>query len=226
MREATFGARVRLVPTGKKLRPSADRILQAAEQVFATTGYGEATLRQLMSAAHVSTTAFYARFSSKEEVLRALALRLLEELETTAREELAKAEGVEDGWRRGVDVLYDVLSPRRQLVRILLTEASASPDVTKAVGGLYAGLASFLSLRFESLSRYGEVAPADVTGLAWGVVGALQMQVLRWAVYDQLATSELRDALHAAASAFLPAVQGATAAPPGARKRRPPRAAT
>ena len=221
MRDGGTGARVPVVPKRKRPRPSADRILEAAERVFAAGGYGETSLRQLMAAAGVSTTAFYARFSSKEEVLRALVLRLLGELEQAARVELAKAEGLEDGFARGVGVLFDVLSPRRELVRILLTEAAASADVTKAVGGLYEGLASFLSARFESLARNGDAAPADTSGIAWGVVGALHMQVLRWAVYETIPTGELRGALQATASAFLPAVRPVA----GVRKKRPRRLA-
>ncbi len=58
-------------------RPSSDRILGAAEKVFARQGYGETSLRQLMAAARVSTTAFYARFDSKEAVLVALVDRLI-----------------------------------------------------------------------------------------------------------------------------------------------------
>ena len=38
-------------------RPSVDRILESAEDVFAKLGYGEVSLRQLMAAAGVSTTA-------------------------------------------------------------------------------------------------------------------------------------------------------------------------
>ena len=45
-------------------------ILAAAEALFATTGYGEVSLRQLMAAAGVSTTAFYARFDSKASSVR------------------------------------------------------------------------------------------------------------------------------------------------------------
>ena len=196
-----------------KRKPSADRILEAAETVFARHGYGETSLRQLMSGARVSTTAFYARFRSKEEVLRALVLRLLEELEAKARVELAKAETLADGFGRGVDVLFEVLAPKRHLVRILLTEAAASPDVTRALGDLYAGLATFLAGRFDALVSGGSALDTDA--LAWSVVGALNMQVARWAVFEHVSTDALRRTLHATAKAFLPAISRS-----GVRKKR------
>jgi AcrR family transcriptional regulator len=159
-----------------------------------------------MAAARVSTTAFYARFGSKEEVLRALVDRLLGEIDERARAELASAKGLDDGFRRGVAALVEVLGPQRELVRIVLTQA-ASPEVMAALGQRYAALASLLSAQIESLpGRQGVVDPDAV---AWSLVGALHMQVLRWAVYDQLDTNKLVRALHAVAAVHLPALRRA-----------------
>src|SRR5688572_28375731 len=83
-------------------KPSVDGILEAAERVFSRHGYGETSLRQLIAEAGVSTTAFYARFGSKEEVLDALVGRLLGALYAAATESLASAKGLEDGFDRGV----------------------------------------------------------------------------------------------------------------------------
>jgi len=46
----------------QQLKPSAERILAAAEALFAKHGYAEVSLRQLIAGARLSTTAFYARF--------------------------------------------------------------------------------------------------------------------------------------------------------------------
>lgn len=200
----------------KKVRPSADRILEAAEEVITRDGYGETSLRNLMQAAGVSTTAFYARFASKEEVLRALVARLLGELATRAQAELTKATGLEDGFRRGVDVLFDVLSPRRKLVRVILTEAASSPAILDTLGKLYESLATLLRGQITSLSRGKGIKPAEADAIAWGVVGALNMQILRWAVYEHIGTKELRTTLHASAEPFLPMFQSMA----GPKKKR------
>jgi AcrR family transcriptional regulator len=209
----------------KWVRPSSDRILAAAEAVFARHGYGETSLRQLMSAAGVSTTAFYARFPSKEAVLQALVTRLLSDLREHAQAEIGAAEGLEEGFRGGVDVLCDVLTPRRALLRIALTEAYASPQITETLGGLYAGLASLLTARIEKLMAAGGVAAVDASAVGWGIVGALNMQVLRWAVYDQLPTTGLRAQLHAVADSFLPVLLPASGRR-RPRRRSPARAST
>ncbi len=186
-------------------RPDAGRILDSARREFARRGYADTSLRHLLAAARVSTTAFYARFGSKEEVLSALVTRLLGEIDERARHELALAKGLEDGFRRGVAALVAVIAPQRDLVRIVLTEA-ATPKVAKVLGERYAALASLLASLIESLDGRGHV---DTNAVAWSLVGALQMQVLRWAVYDQLETDALVPALHAVAETHLPALRAA-----------------
>src|SRR5690349_12645604 len=109
----------------RALRPSADRILVAAEQLFATRGYGDVSLRQLMAAAGVSTTAFYARFDSKAAVLDTLTERLFTELQAEAATSLGKVKSFSDGIERGVEILCDRFAPRKALVRLVIAEAGS-----------------------------------------------------------------------------------------------------
>ena len=190
-------------------RPDAGRILDSAAREFARRGYADTSLRQLMTAAKVSTTAFYARFASKEEVLRALVRRLLGEIDERARQELPLATSVDDGFRRGVAALVAVIGPQRELVRIALTQAAASSEVTAALGERYAALAALLSAQIRAVDKRGQVA--DPEALAWSLVGALQMQVLRWAAFGQLETEALAPALLAVAEAHLPALGASSA---------------
>lgn len=190
--------------TRTKRRPDASRILDSARREFARTGYADTSLRQLMSAARVSTTAFYARFESKEHVLRALVQRLLGDVDERARRELGMSKGLDDGFRRGVVALVEVLGPQRELVRLVLTQAAASPEVTTALGDCYAGLATLLGAQIRSLK---DCRVVDADAVAWSLVGALHMQVLRWAVYGQIETHALAPALHAVAEAHLPALR-------------------
>lgn len=191
----------------KRTKPSADRILAAAERVFVRVGYGEASLRQVMTEAKVSTTAFYARFDSKEAVLRALVLGLLAELTAVVARDLAPVRGLEQRFQRGVELMCEVLVPRRALVRITLTEAAASPAVTKSLAELYSTIANVLAAQIGA-------TVVDANAVAWSLVGALHMQVLRWAVYDQLDAAEFEKALHAVADSYLPALRSAHARSP------------
>src|SRR3989442_1472508 len=105
---------MRRTATSPYVKPSADAILDAAERVLTRQGYAGTSLRQLIAEAGVSTTAFYARFDSKEAVLDALVERLLRELHTAAAATLSEARSIEDGFDRGVDVLVAKLGRKRR----------------------------------------------------------------------------------------------------------------
>ncbi|HEU0030529.1 MAG TPA: TetR/AcrR family transcriptional regulator [Kofleriaceae bacterium] len=185
-------------------KPSSDRILEAAEDVFAEHGYGEVSLRQLMAAAGVSTTAFYARFDSKEAVMAALTTRLFSELHDEAPSVLDQAKSFEAGIERGVELLCAKFGPRKPLVRAILAEAGSSPAVVEARKRAYGLLAAFLAARFWVLVERKKLAIEDPTALAWALVGALEIQIVRWAVWDDIDLETLRTSLRAVAHAVLP----------------------
>ena len=192
------------MPVRRAQKPSADRILEAAEEVFAEHGYAEVSLRQLMAAAGVSTTAFYARFDSKEAVMAALTTRLFGELYLEAPSVLDQVRDLPTGIERGVDLLCDLFAPRRALVRMILSEAGSSPAAVDARRRAYGLLAGFLAARLATLADRGRISVADPGSLAWALVGALEIQIVRWAVWDEIDLPKLRSELRGAARAILP----------------------
>ncbi len=188
----------------RAFKPSSDGILEAAETAFAKHGYNELSLRQLISASRVSTTAFYARFDSKEAVLAALTSRLFGELHADAPAALSKARDLASGIELGVDLLCERLGPRKALVRLILSEAGSSPAAMNARRDSYAMLAAFLAMRFAALNERKRIAVADPEALAWALIGALEIQFIRWAVWDQIDLAALRAQLARAALAILP----------------------
>jgi AcrR family transcriptional regulator len=192
------------VPVRRSAKPSADRILEAAEEVFAEHGYEPVSLRQLMAAAGVSTTAFYARFASKEAVMAELTARLFGELYAEAPAVLDRARDLEAGIEYGVDLLCERFAPRQALVRMILAEAGSAPAAVEARRRAYTMLAAFLGARLAALAEKKRIAVADPTALGWALVGALEIHVVRWAVWHELDIAGLRAALRAAAHAVLP----------------------
>ena len=177
-------------------RPSSDGILDRAEKLFCSSGYADASLRDVMAAAGVSTTAFYARFDSKEAVLAALSARFFAEMLDEARGALTGVRSLDEGVERGLAALVAALAPRKKLVRVLLVEAGASKTALAARRDAYGALAGFLALK---------LAPRPTAdAIAWALIGALELQVVRWAVWGTVPREGLEDALRAAAHATLP----------------------
>jgi AcrR family transcriptional regulator len=189
----------------RALRPSADRILSAAEALFATRGYGDVSLRQLMAAAGVSTTAFYARFDSKASVLNALTERLFADLHAEAAAVLTKqVRSLGEGIERGVDILIGQFKTRKALVRLVIAEAGSIPQTLEIRKKSYTMLVGFLAHYLRALTARGRLDVKDPDGMCWALVGALEMQVVRWAVWDDLDIDQLRAGLLGVAHAILP----------------------
>lgn len=182
----------------RRPRPSEDTILAAAEAVFGARGFGPPSLRDLIAAAGCSTTAFYARFSDKEAVLFALVGRMLDDLAEAAAAALPTATSLEHGFALGVDVLLSVVVRRRALVGVALTAGADVPTVKALLGASYAGLAALLT---AELSR---ARVSNAPSLSWALVGAVDMQLRRWAVFGALEDADLVEALRAVSGAMVP----------------------
>jgi AcrR family transcriptional regulator len=186
------------------MKPTADGILEAAEALFAQRGYAEVSLRQLIAAAGVSTTAFYARFESKAAVLDALTERLFRELQTDAAVVLGGARSLDDGIERGVDLVIERFGPRKALVGLIIAEAGSVAPTSSMRRRSYGLLAGFLAHRLAAMAERGRITISDPEALAWAIVGALEIQIVRWAVWGEIDRTALRDQLLATARAILP----------------------
>ena len=188
----------------EKTRPSVERILEAAEALFAENAYGDISLRQLIAAAGISTTAFYARFDSKEAVLDRLTETLFRGLQLEAATTLRSVRNLDEGIERGVEILCDRFAPRKSLVRLVIAESGSLGPTSSMRRKSYVMLVGFMAHYFRALSERGRIDVKDADALAWALVGALEMQIVRWAVWDELDVDELKKALVGVARAILP----------------------
>jgi len=179
-----------------RVRPSADRILGSAEQLFGERGYAEPSLRELIAASGCSTTAFYARFATKESVLRTLVADLIDGLYAGAAEALPRVSSITEGFEVGIVVLVEAIGGRRGLVRVALT--AEEPGTRRLLHDRYRAFAELLAASLP------EGATPDRDALGWALVGALEMTVRRWAVFEEIADDQLSVALRRVATALLP----------------------
>jgi AcrR family transcriptional regulator len=168
-----------------------ERILAAAEAVFAEQSFGDTSLRQLIDRAQISPTAFYARYASREAVVEALVERVLGELYRIAGEVTLTAKSVDEGIELGVKGLVKVLGDHKVVVRIALTEGASIPAVRKALHDALSQQAALLASKIGKLHAKGKIPRAEADVLGWTLVGAIMIQVQRWAVFDELGTKKL-----------------------------------
>lgn len=103
------------------------QLVQAAIRVFSARGYAEATMREIASAASMTTATVYNHFKTKDDVARAVALQLAE---TLCARIAASQQGVEEGAHRlGIGIRRYIwlaeVSPQWALM--ILDVSSAQP---------------------------------------------------------------------------------------------------
>ena len=144
-----------------------ERLLAAAERVFARHGYGGASIDLIAAEAGYSKGAIYSNFESKEEVFLALARvymeRAMTELEEIVRSEPARLQDALSAWLQAMHVDGDCLL----LVTELQLQARRSPAFAEQYYALQQkqtrAMATALERLFKGLSS---PMPMDAMDLA------------------------------------------------------------
>jgi AcrR family transcriptional regulator len=102
-----------------------EAILAAGLEVFSSTGFGEATIRDLIRASGLSTGTFYNYFPDKLSVLRALVDRSVTRLNAKLSETRASATTPETFVSSGFKVFFEYLASDPTLFALLSRNAGA-----------------------------------------------------------------------------------------------------
>jgi len=157
------------------------RLLDAAESVFADLGYHEASIVKITEAAGVAQGTFYLYFSSKQEIFE----ELVRDLNRRVRR--AMAEGAERGRTRaeaellGFKGYFEFAARHGALYRIIRQAEFVSPHTLHEH---YEAIASGYVVALGSAMERGEVEEMDPQVLAWALMGMGELLGMRWIVWD------------------------------------------
>jgi AcrR family transcriptional regulator len=106
-------------PTRRALAKQQTRlkVIAAARRLFSEQGYEGATIRDIASAAGMSTGAVFANFTDKSDLFREIMIDDLEALTTSMREAADRGRNVEDGLLKMFMAGYTFYKTRLQLAR-------------------------------------------------------------------------------------------------------------
>ena len=158
-----------------------DRILGAAEQVFASKGYHESLVDEIAEEVSLSKGGIYFHFPSKEDlffsVMDRLADRLVSKAEDAAAKEsspLAKAEAAL------MEVLLR-LGERRRLARILMVQGYSMGNAFEAKRvEIFGRFAEVIEANLDEAVKAGEIRDVDTAIAAHVWLGAINEIVIRW----------------------------------------------
>ena len=199
-------------PQQRRSRESLERVLKAGERVLAENGYEGFTIAEVSRKAKVSVGSVYSRFDSKEALIRAIHLRMMERL-SGAEEAVA---GAPDDARadlatvvvRGVHALAGSMDRERKLLRAFMVRGAVDPSIARP--GSESSQATGRAFKTAILAHRGEIGHRDpelAADIAFRMVyDVLARQVMHGPTFESdrpVAWDQLVDEMIAALLAYL-----------------------
>ena len=172
---------MRPAPRTKKGRETRQRILAAAEQMFSTNGYSDASVARITDAAGVGQGTFYLYFDSKLELFEQLVEDLNRRVRRAMSEASAAAPNRIEAERAGFRAFFQFTAEHPSLYRIVREAELVSPGALRLhygriVDGYIEGL--------RQAGAAGEIGDIDPTVAAWALMGIGEMIGMRWVLWS------------------------------------------
>jgi AcrR family transcriptional regulator len=161
------------------------QLLRAAREVFATKGYHDAKVDDIVAAAKVAKGTFYLYFPDKRSVFAELVDMLFTRLGAAILRVDPQAD-VEAQVKHNIRAIVAVLLDDPELTRILLSYAAGlDPAFIAKIRSFYDTVKELLRASLAEGQRLGIVAPGDTALYATFTIGALKEVLLESAVSNR-----------------------------------------
>jgi AcrR family transcriptional regulator len=155
------------------------RMLAAAVDLIAGTGYAELTVARVVERSGVSRRTFYEAFSDREDCFLAVFEHALAEASLLAREAYDRESGWRDGIRAALARLLLLIDDEPTLARVCLVETLAGGErVLARRMRLLADLARAVDGGRALARGQGEPSPLSAEGVVGGVLAVIHSRLL------------------------------------------------
>jgi AcrR family transcriptional regulator len=105
-----------------------ERFLEAGLELFGTRGYASTSIREVSAVAALNSRYFYESFTSREDLLYCVYVRIVRDIAVRAAAEVAEAGTIEDKARAGLRVGWTTLTEDPRKARIVALEVVGVSD--------------------------------------------------------------------------------------------------
>jgi AcrR family transcriptional regulator len=167
---------------GRRGAQTRNRLLEAAEEVFAQVGYHDASIVKITEAAGVAMGTFYLYFPSKKEIFD----ELLRDLNRRVRQAMSEASS--QGTTRleqeilGFQAFFRFTAEHPGLYRVIRQAEFVSPEMLRYH---YDKLSSGYIEGLRSAAERGEIGEIDHEVSAWALMAAGELIGMRWILWDE-----------------------------------------
>lgn len=158
-----------------------ERILEAAETVFADNGYHDALIDEIGKRTSMSKGGLYFHFPSKEDLFFAVMDRLANKLVRRAEKAAGKTESPLEAAEAALDAVLSALSVQKRLARLLITQGYSMGNAFEAKRAeMFDRFAGVIKKHLDEAATASQIDPLD-TDLASRVwLGAVNEVVVHW----------------------------------------------
>lgn len=157
------------------------RLLDAAESVFAELGYHEASIVKITEAAGVAQGTFYLYFGGKKQVFDELVRDLNRRIRHAMKEASSRGETRLEAEVLGFAAYFRFTSEHKALYRIIRQAEFVSPEMLRYH---YDRLSEGYVEALREARDAGEVGEIDPTVTAWALMGMGELIGLRWLLME------------------------------------------
>jgi AcrR family transcriptional regulator len=159
------------------------RLLDAAESVFAEHGYHVASVVKITEAAGVGQGTFYLYFGSKQDVFDELVRELNRRVRHAMKEASSQGETRLEEELLGFQAYFRFTGEHPALYRIIRQAEFVSPEMLRYHYDRLSG--GYVQALREAVER-GEIADLDPEIAAWALMGMGELIGMRWILWDEV----------------------------------------
>jgi len=166
-----------------------ERIIRAAERLFAEEGFAATGMRAIATVSKVSIGAIYHHFANKEDILEQIVrdevMRRKDFLKGLQERELSLQQQIQEL----VNVQFGFLEERNDAARLFFRERfDPSPSLGTRIGELYEEVAGYIAEIIEKGITAGEIRPCSPLLTAYEMLGMIDAVSMRALESDETAT--------------------------------------
>jgi AcrR family transcriptional regulator len=170
------------------------RLLDAAEQVFAEKGYHGTGVDDIIRASDSSKGGFYFHFPNKQAIFLALVEALTPKLAASIDRAIAAESDPVAQLDAALRTVLDLFARHRRLSKILLVEAvGLGHGFDEKLMRTRGEFARMIQGYLDRAVSAGVISPQDTVTISWAWFGAINEIVVRWLVINEPA--QLHEAL-------------------------------
>jgi AcrR family transcriptional regulator len=159
------------------------RLLEAAESVFAEHGYHDASVVKITEAAGVGQGTFYLYFASKQDVFDELVRDLNRRVRHAMKEASSRGKTRLEAELLGFRAYFRFTADHPALYRIIRQAEFVSPEMLRYH---YERLSSGYVEALREAMKRGEIAELNPDVAAWALMGMGELIGMRWILWEEV----------------------------------------